>query len=84
MKTVRRSITVCLLTATLSFSTGCATLAHRTHVGKDGQTSRWCDGSGDGACPWLLGDAAWLLAFIVPGVIGFCVDFATGDWKHPA
>ncbi len=35
--------------------------------------------------PWLLGDAALLIPFVVPGVIAFGVDFATGAWRklHP-
>lgn len=33
------------------------------------------------ASPWLLGDAALLLAGIWPGVVGFAVDFGTGSWR---
>jgi len=36
--------------------------------------------------PGLIGDAAWLLFFFVPGVIAFGVDGATGSWRelhHP-
>lgn len=32
--------------------------------------------------PWLLGDAALLLAGVWPGVVAFTVDFATGSWRN--
>jgi hypothetical protein len=63
-------------------ATGCATLAHRSTVKNDGQVKQSCDGSGGGACPWLLGDAGLLLLGIIPGVIAFAVDFANGEWQH--
>ena len=31
--------------------------------------------------PWLLGDAALLLFFVVPGVVAAGVDIATGAWR---
>ena len=31
--------------------------------------------------PWLLGDTALLIPFIIPGVIAFGVDFGTGAWR---
>jgi hypothetical protein len=31
--------------------------------------------------PWLIGDAALLLVFIVPGVVALGVDFGTGAWR---
>lgn len=32
--------------------------------------------------PWLLGDAAFLLLGIIPGVIALGVDIGTGAWRN--
>lgn len=31
--------------------------------------------------PWLIGDAAWLLLGVVPGLVALGVDFGTGAWR---
>ena len=31
--------------------------------------------------PWLIGDAALLIPFIIPGVIAFGIDVGTGAWR---
>jgi hypothetical protein len=65
---------VCLISVGTS---GCCTIAH------SGEIETWDDNTGGGeACPWLIGDALLLIPGIVPGVIAFVVDFATGEWRH--
>ncbi|MFO0981039.1 MAG: hypothetical protein U1E76_04690 [Planctomycetota bacterium] len=32
--------------------------------------------------PWLIGDAALCLLFVIPGLVAFGVDFATGSWRN--
>ena len=82
--TFRRSVASMLIVANLCLSSGCATLAHRSTLsGRGGQTSSSCRAQGE-VCPWLIGDALLLLAGVVPGVIAFVVDFATGAWRHDA
>ncbi len=76
-----RLMTALLIAITLCWSSGCATLAHRNDSGQRMRTSAACEGHGE-VCPWLAGDAAWLLAGVVPGVVAFVVDFSTGAWKH--
>jgi hypothetical protein len=31
---------------------------------------------------WLIGDAAWFLLGIIPGLIAGGIDFATGAWRN--
>ena len=81
---LRRWIGSVLVVATVCWTSGCATLAHRSSVSGQGvRTTSNCGGQG-GACPWLIGDALLLLPGIVPGVIAFAVDFGTGAWRHDA
>ena len=78
----RQVIALLLIAGTLCWSTGCATLAHRSSHSYDGKglvTS--CEHKTE-VCPWLIGDALLLLPGIVPGVIAFAVDFGTGAWRH--
>ncbi len=35
-----------------------------------------------GPDPWLIGDAALLLFFIIPGLVALGVDFGTGAWRN--
>jgi hypothetical protein len=82
--TTRQAIALVLIAGTLCWSTGCATLAHRSSYAYDGKelvTS--CEHKTE-ICPWLIGDALLLLPGIVPGVIAFAVDFGTGAWHHDA
>ena len=86
MKRVRqyvvRTLVAALATTQLTITSGCATLAHRSSLsGGLVRTTAQCDGT-DSTCPWLWGDAAWLLAGVVPGLVGFAVDFGSGACKH--
>ena len=56
-------------------------MAHRGPSGDRVRVSSACQGKGH-VCPWLVGDAAWLFAGVVPGVVAFIVDFGTGAWNH--
>ena len=81
---LRRWIGSVLVAATVCWTSGCATLAHRSSgTGQGRQSTLHCAGRGD-TCPWLIGDALLLLPGIVPGVIAFAVDFGTGAWRHGA
>ena len=53
-------------------------------VGESGglvRTTAQCDGT-DSTCPWLWGDAAWLVAGVVRGLVGFAVDLGSGACEH--
>ncbi len=64
------------------YSTGCATMAHRSSSnGYPIRSTANCTGTGK-TCPWLVADGALLLAGIIPGVIAFIVDFDSGAWNH--
>lgn len=64
------------------YSTGCATMAHRSSSsGYPVRSTSDCSGTGK-RCPWLAADALLLLAGIIPGVIAFIVDIDSGAWNH--
>ena len=86
MRTIRtsvfcRSLSAGMIAIALCCSSGCATMAHRGPSGDSVRVSSACKGKGH-VCPWVAGDAAWLLAGVVPGVVAFIVDFSTGAWNH--
>jgi hypothetical protein len=78
----RQAVALLLIAGTLCWSTGCATLAHRSSYSYDGKESVTACEHKTEICPWLIGDALLLLPGIVPGVIAFAVDFGTGAWRH--
>ena len=79
---VGRTLVAAVATAQLTITSGCATMAHRSsQSGGLVRTTAQCDGT-DSTCPWLWGDAAWLVAGVVPGLVGFAVDFGSGACKH--
>ncbi len=77
----RYGLTAVLAAALLLSGSGCATLAHRNSAGHRARSTEMCKGD-ESVCPWLAGDAAWLLAGVIPGVVAFIVDFGSGAWKH--
>jgi len=79
----RRVVTSLLIAGTLTLSSGCATLAHRSSFSTSDRHSETPCGGGGEVCPWILGDVGLLFLGIVPGVIAFAVDFGTGCWRHP-
>ena len=79
---LRRYVVSVLAMVSLFWTSGCATLAHRSSAsGQRVNATADCAGHGD-TCPWLIGDALLLLPGVVPGVIAFAVDFGTGAWRH--
>ena len=79
----RRVVASLLIASTLSLTSGCATLAHRSSFSASDRHSGTACGGGGEVCPWLIGDALLLFAGVIPGVIAFAVDFGTGCWRHP-